>query len=142
MRLLELREGNNQALKLTYIRVNNPANPKQFIYVERGVYAQIIDAINQGGLSSFLEDLWNGVKTVVGGTISTVVGGVISGVTGRPMGGPVATSPQANGQPQITVNATPGGQYPAAILPGVSNNTLLLFAGGTLAVILAMKALK
>lgn len=130
MRTLELREGGS--VTLDYIKVTNPNNPNEFIYVEKGVYSQIVQQLNRGGLSSFLGDLWNGVKTVVGGTISTVVGGVISGVTGRPMGG-VATSPQANGQPGITVQIGPGQTAPAAILPEKNNNTLLYVLGGVLA---------
>lgn len=144
MKTLELREGKNEnTMQLEYVKVTNPANPNQFIYVEKNVYAHLVDQINQGGLSSFLGDLWKGVQTVVGGIISTTVGGVISGVTGRPVAGSptVATSPQANGQPTIVVTGQGGQQYPATILPQ-KDNTILWVGGGLLIGAILMKMIK
>jgi len=141
MRTLELREGNGK-IAVEYVKVTNPENQSQFVYVQKDIYAEIVRQISRDGLGGFFGDLWNGVMTVVGGTIKTVVGGVIGGITGHVPGSGVATSPSANGQPGITVYTNPGSQVPAAILPGQNQNSILTIGAIVLGGIVLLKVLK
>jgi hypothetical protein len=132
MKTLELRDPSTMNMNLKYVKVTNPENEKEFIYVEENVLNTILSQMDTG-LSGFFGDLWNTVKTVASGVVKTgtelvgtAVKGVITGFVGGGVSGtPSATSTQANGQPTILISNPAGSPAPAAIAPAAPSNAPL-----------------
>lgn len=121
---LELAETGKQ---LQYIKVTNPDNPREFLYVESN-YLEALkrelglsDGDNQ--LGNIFGDIWSGVKGAVGGFIGSggnplgAISGAIVGFSKNSAGKPTAAvSQNAQGQSVLTVTA-PGNLTPAVIAP-------------------------
>jgi len=121
---LELAEAGRQ---LQYIKVTNPENPREFLYVESN-YLEALKreiGLSEGDetLGDFFGNLWNGVKGAVGGLITSggnplgAISGAIVGFTQNNAKKPTAAvSQNAQGQSVMTVTA-PGNLTPAVIAP-------------------------
>jgi len=141
---LELAEG-AEGTKQVYVKVTNPNNPNEFLYVE----SRYLDALkrelslneNDETLSGFFGDLWNGVKGAVGGFIMSggnplgAVSGAITGFSKNKNNKPTAAvSTSANGQNTLTITA-PGNVTPAVIAPPPvekKDNTIMYLGFGLL----------
>jgi len=135
MMLLELRDSapKLKTMQAQYTKVSNPANPREFVYVENSVLAHLTSKIEGDGMSGFFGDLWNGVKGAVGGFVTGGVVGAVTGAVGGVIQGKapkVAVSRQANaGTASLTLTA-PTGAVPAVVQaagppPAAKDNTPL-----------------
>lgn len=143
MKTLELRDG-EETKKVGYVKVTNPSNPNEFVYVEQNLYTAIVKELGNQGLSGFFDNLWGAVKGAVGGLVTggpiAAIGGAIVGFSSGSNKKPtVAISPQANGQQQLTVTAPSQALVPATMYPQPQDNTLMYVSIAALAAIFLMK---
>jgi hypothetical protein len=148
MMTLELREPAPQPtkLKVKYVKVTNPDNAKEFIYVESNLYKHLEARASQG-LNSFFGNLWRGAVGAVGGFVTGgplgAVGGAIQGYTKGATPKAAISTNAAAGTGTITVTA-PAAQVPAAVQPPwyketTTDNTMLYVGLAALAAVALSK---
>lgn len=109
------------ALKVQYVKVTNPDNPREFVYVEKN----FLDALKReagDGMSGFFNTVWNGIKGAVGGFVTGGPIGAIAGAAAAvitPSSTPqVAVSTQAAaGTATISVTKPANQLTPAVVQP-------------------------